>query len=298
MTLGITWKEARRPVFKPSQNDDGRRRLPTVERLYQGAPASNSQLIRAGDKLISFEAEGSSRSMVGSGVGDVMAVMEAIDKASQDVKLEFLRPTDCFPFTQTLADKAPARSRNTFTVNLCAAPKKAETNRNVELAGGRPASRSGLPPVSRPGSRSGPPKRPGTRDSRPSSRSGTAGAHAPHPPPAVGRPAAARPSPRLGTPSRPKTTSWTITEDPEDPRSARPINATRFERLIFAVNKRLKDAAVLNLLSESYLVDRPSSPQAHGRHVMAVSRRCGSEEHVCIQWWGSCDGQGRVRMPA
>ena len=273
MALGITWKEARRPVFKPSQNDDGRRRLLTVERLYQGAPASNCKLIRAGDKLISFDAEGSSRSMIGGGVGDVVAIMEALgDK--QEVKLEFLRPTDCFPFTQTLADKVPIRNRNTYTVTLGAVPKKTESNRSVELQAGRPGSRGGLPPISRPTSRSGVPKRPGTRESRPSSRSGaaTAGAHAPHPPAA---PAATRPSPRVGTPVRPKTSSWTITEDPEDPRSARPVNATRFERLIFAVNKRLKDAALLKLLADSYVVDRPSSPQSHGRHVMAVSCESG-----------------------
>jgi len=199
--LGITWKEARRPVFKPSQSDDGRRRLLTVERIYQGAPASNSKLIRAGDKLISFDAEGTSRSMVGSAVSDMIPIMEAISDR-QEVKLEFLRATDCCPFTHTLADKVPNRSRNTYTVTLSAAPRKPESNRSVELlsAGGRPSSRGGLPPISRPGSRSGPPKRPGTRESRPSSRG--AAAHAPNPP---ASPATKRPSPRPGKRKRKRT---------------------------------------------------------------------------------------------
>ena len=35
------------------------------------------------------------------------------------------------------------------------------------------------------------------------------------------------------------------------------MNATRFERLIFAVNKRLKDIDLLRLLSESYSLDKP-----------------------------------------
>ena len=81
--LGITWKEARRPVFKPSQSDDGRRKMLTVERLYQGAPASNSKIIRAGDKLLAIDADGSSKDMIGSSVSDMVRIMEQLGILSQ-----------------------------------------------------------------------------------------------------------------------------------------------------------------------------------------------------------------------
>jgi hypothetical protein len=77
-----------------------------------------------------------------------------------------------------------------------------------------------------------------------------------------------------------------VSEDPEDPRSTRPINATRFERLVFAVNKRLKDAELLHLLSDSYLIDRPRSPDAQGRHVMVGA--AGLSLRACYRlslWW-------------
>uniref|UniRef100_A0A7S4P4U1 PDZ domain-containing protein n=1 Tax=Guillardia theta TaxID=55529 RepID=A0A7S4P4U1_GUITH len=58
---------------------------------------------------------------------------------------------------------------------------------------------------------------------------------------------------------RPQTSSWRVSEDARDPRSTRPLNAQRFERLVFMVNRHLKDPAVLQLLSQSYEVDRPPS---------------------------------------
>jgi len=86
--LGITWKEARRPVFKPSQSDDGRRKMLTVERLYQGAPASNSKIIRAGDKLLAIDADGSSKDMIGSSVSDMVRMMEQLGTLSHKYSLK------------------------------------------------------------------------------------------------------------------------------------------------------------------------------------------------------------------
>lgn len=58
---------------------------------------------------------------------------------------------------------------------------------------------------------------------------------------------------------RPHTTSWMVTDNGADPRSTRALNATRFERLLFMANKRIKDKALVELLSSSYSVDRPST---------------------------------------
>ena len=284
VTLGITWKEARRPVFKTSQSDDGRRRLLTVERLYQGAPASNSKIIRAGDKLISIDTEGSSRSTIGNGVNEIVKMMERVGE-KQDIKLEFLRAADTLPFTHTKADKFANRNCNTYTISLSANPTKIDSSRNVE----QPRQKS-----NRPGSRSGRTgKCPGTKETRPSSRSGPASPHAPRPP-STG--SSSRPTSRPGTQlMRPKTTSWTISDDPEDPRSARPVNASRFERLIFAVNKRLKDASLLQLLSVSYLIDRPRTPDDQGRNIMVGSPALSLRACYRLQRWWSPEQQAQVK---
>lgn len=75
-------------------------------------------------------------------------------------------------------------------------------------------------------------------------------------PPIPGFSSGSRPS----TSSRPKTTSWACTDDPLDPRSTRPLNANRFERLLFCVNCKLKNKEAYALLSNAYDLDKPQTP--------------------------------------
>ncbi len=229
--LGITWKDVRRAVFKPTQSDDGLRQVVTVERLYQGSPASNSKIIRAGDKLMSIDVVSRSVMGIGCRVKDVAALMEQVGE-KQDIKLEFLRATDTFPFASSFAPRIKTlaelpRSRNTYTITLTAVPKKADAGRTVEVMAGTGggAGGSSQQPGGRGSSRDG--SRGGVSGKRASRIGGGAAAAAPLPPlptaadvlvarpPSTGRPAS-RPGScgsrggmsRFG--ARPKTTSWVI----------------------------------------------------------------------------------------
>jgi hypothetical protein len=236
--LGITWKDVRRAVFKPTQSDDGLRQVVTVERLYQGSPASNSRIIRAGDKLMSIDVVSRSVMGIGCRVKDVAALMEQVGE-KQDIKLEFLRATDTFPFASSFAPHIKTlaelpRSRNTYTITLTAVPKKADAGRTVEVmagTGGGGGGGSSQQPGGRGSSRDG--SRGGVSGKRVSRIGGEAAAAAPLPPlptaadsltvhnhfvarpPSTGRPAS-RPGScgsrggvsRFG--ARPKTTSWVI----------------------------------------------------------------------------------------
>jgi Ca2+-binding EF-hand superfamily protein len=81
---------------------------------------------------------------------------------------------------------------------------------------------------------------------------------------------------------RPQTTSWVVTDNGQDPRSTRALNATRFERLLYMVKKRIRDKGLVELLSNSYAVDRPStqSKGLAGSPVRAL-RPC----YRLHRWW-------------
>ena len=81
---------------------------------------------------------------------------------------------------------------------------------------------------------------------------------------------------------RPQTTSWVVTDNVQDPRSTRALNATRFERLLYMVKKRIRDKGLVELLSNSYSVDRPStqSKGLAGSPVRAL-RPC----YRLHRWW-------------
>ena len=83
---------------------------------------------------------------------------------------------------------------------------------------------------------------------------------------------------------RPPTTSWQIPVDDTTPQSTRALNAPRFERLIFAVHRRIKDPELVDLLNRSYTLDRPKTgvlpPLAVGRPALTL-RAC----YRLRIWW-------------
>jgi hypothetical protein len=278
-SLGISWKVARRQVFEPvrGQPDDGRRQVLTVDRILPGGPAAENKLVVPGDKLVTVDVQGNGAEiMVARPLADLRSAMEGLDAAQQhrrpQVVLELMRATDACASQYELNNPAAVGRRPTTCVTL-------------QVAG------RGLKPV-RPPSRRQP------------SASGGARARTPAGLPAgAGRPASrsAALTPGGGTrPRRPPTTSWQIPAPSDSPQATRALNASRFERLLFFVNRRLRDPALVDLLNRSYAIDRPKTG-AGGPAAGPMAGSPAAALRACYRlrvWWTSAQQAAVERLLA
>ncbi|KAJ1489580.1 hypothetical protein T484DRAFT_1779964 [Baffinella frigidus] len=248
--LGISWKVARRQMFLPFKGypDDGRRQVLTVERLFPGGAAAESRLVLPGDKLVSVEVEGHGMEMMVHGsLSDFKRSLQGVEVASDErrprVTLELMRAADVCAAQRDLTDPESIGRRPTTTCTMQV--KERGATPAVARQPSRPASRR-LPSASGA-------VRPVIGQARQRTPAGLAGSRP------ASRSALQTPGGTARAGGRPPTTSWQIAVDGDTPQSTRALNAPRFERLVFFVNRRVKDPELLLLLNRSYALDRPQT---------------------------------------
>ena len=269
--LGISWKVARRQMFLPSRGhpDDGRRQVLTVERLFPGGAAAESKLVLPGDKLVCVEVQGNGAEiMVPGSLADFKRCMEALDTSSQQrrprVTLELMRAADVCAAQSDLSDPDSIGRRPTTACTL-----------EVMERGATPAVRQPSRPVSKRQPSASGAVRPVIGQARQRTPGAPPGSRS------VSRGAVQTPGGTVRA-RRPPTTSWQIPVDDATPQATRALNAPRFERLIFAVHRRIKVSSS-SLLSDGTGPRRSLSLKLSDARVYEpqMRARLGTAAHFC-----------------